>query len=121
MSETISFTEQRTYSRLSCTECSINVLLTKAQEDHLRASHRNFYCLNGHGQHFTAKTEADRLRDALRQKTLEHERAERQRQAAEVETRKITDRVKQGVCPCCTRTFKQLAAHMQRKHPEYKK
>jgi len=24
-----------------------------------------------------------------------------------------------GTCPCCQRTFKQLAAHMKAKHPEY--
>ena len=24
-----------------------------------------------------------------------------------------------GVCPCCHRTFKQLAAHMKRKHPGF--
>jgi hypothetical protein len=24
-----------------------------------------------------------------------------------------------GVCPCCKRTVKQLAAHMKEKHPEF--
>lgn len=28
-------------------------------------------------------------------------------------------RSKVGVCPCCSRTFKQLAAHMANKHPEF--
>ena len=35
-------------------------------------------------------------------------------------TTKLQNRVKAGVCPCCNRTFKQLAAHMQSKHPEWK-
>ena len=26
-----------------------------------------------------------------------------------------------GVCPCCNRTFKQLARHMKSKHPTYTK
>lgn len=31
----------------------------------------------------------------------------------------IKHRVAAGTCPCCKRTFKQLAAHMNRKHPDY--
>ena len=26
-----------------------------------------------------------------------------------------------GVCPCCQRTFKQLAAHMKTQHPDYER
>lgn len=29
------------------------------------------------------------------------------------------ERSKNGVCPCCNRTFKQLAAHMASKHPDF--
>jgi len=34
---------------------------------------------------------------------------------------RMKNRAKAGVCPCCTRTFKQLAAHMKNKHPDYVK
>lgn len=33
---------------------------------------------------------------------------------------RIVKRIKHGVCPCCGRTFKQVAAHMERMHPDYK-
>ena len=33
---------------------------------------------------------------------------------------RLKNRVASGVCPCCNRTFKQLAAHMSRQHPEFK-
>jgi uncharacterized Zn finger protein (UPF0148 family) len=33
---------------------------------------------------------------------------------------KLQKRASNGVCPCCNRTFKQLAAHMKTKHPEFK-
>lgn len=56
-------------------------------------------------------------------------RAERARQAADHErarangykgyVTKVKKRVGRGVCPCCNRTFKDLAAHMETKHPEY--
>ncbi len=32
---------------------------------------------------------------------------------------KANRRVKNGVCPCCNRTVKQLAAHMKSKHPNF--
>ncbi len=33
---------------------------------------------------------------------------------------RLKNRAVAGVCPCCNRTFKQLAAHMKTKHPEFK-
>lgn len=30
----------------------------------------------------------------------------------------VMKRIHAGTCPCCKRTFKQLAAHMKRKHPD---
>lgn len=32
---------------------------------------------------------------------------------------KLKKRVGSGVCPCCKRTFKQLARHMEDNHPEW--
>ena len=32
---------------------------------------------------------------------------------------KLKKRIGHGVCPCCKRTFKQLAEHMKSQHPEY--
>jgi len=32
---------------------------------------------------------------------------------------RLKRRVSAGTCPCCQRTFKQLAAHMKFKHPNY--
>jgi len=65
------------------------------------------------------------------QRKLEWEAAEVARQksardAAEASlqaTKGVVTRMKRrascGVCPCCKRTFKQLAAHMANKHPEF--
>lgn len=33
---------------------------------------------------------------------------------------RVRKRIGNGVCPCCQRTFKQLAAHMERQHPSYR-
>jgi hypothetical protein len=35
------------------------------------------------------------------------------------ENTKLRKRIKNGVCPCCTRSFTNLRRHLQTKHPEY--
>ena len=41
------------------------------------------------------------------------------RDKAERALKRHKTRAKNGVCPCCKRTFKQLARHMKSKHPEF--
>lgn len=46
--------------------------------------------------------------------------AEARRVAQKAATTRLANRAKAGICPCCNRTFKQLAAHMKNKHADYK-
>lgn len=50
----------------------------------------------------------------------EKNKVEAELRAAQLTHSKIKKRISSGVCPCCNRTFKQLAAHMSNKHPEFK-
>jgi hypothetical protein len=36
------------------------------------------------------------------------------------ELRRTKERVKNGVCPCCNRTFVRLGQHMAKQHPDYR-
>ena len=45
--------------------------------------------------------------------------SERRRVAQKAATTRLRNRAKAGLCPCCNRHFKQLAAHMKNKHPEF--
>jgi hypothetical protein len=79
------------------------------------------------------ETEINRLKKKLEREKLNTEyhvsRADREqaranknelrRRAAQGQVTKIKNRVGKGVCPCCKRTFVNLARHMQSKHPEY--
>lgn len=72
-------------------------------------------------------TEAEKLRkelEAERKRKLEAlARGNEERIRADKAEKKLkqhTRRVSNGVCPCCSRTFKQLARHMASKHPGYK-
>lgn len=92
----------------------------------------DFWCPNGHRQAYT-ETEADRLRKELATATRRAERAEGRaihyRDQADAEERshratrghltRLKTRVANGVCPCCHRTFVNLARHMGTKHPNY--
>lgn len=93
-----------------------------------------FYCPYGHPQHYPAgETEADKLRrerDRLAQRVAERDdEIRRQRERAEgldrrlAATRGVVTRIKNrvghGVCPCCNRTFEDLARHMASKHPTF--
>jgi len=106
-----------------------------------RRKDRNwFYCPNGHQQHYTGKSEADKLREQLDAERRQRQRAEQSvamhaddakaaRDEAEHQRRrangykghaaKITKRAKAGVCPCCNRHFTALERHMSTQHPDF--
>lgn len=123
-------------SRLETTEC-VECGMSFAAPAHWLRNKRNagggFFCPAGHSLRFTA-SENDRLRKQVarleEEKKRESERAARNWEAKEAADRrasaikgaltKTKKRVGVGVCPCCNRTFKQLAAHMTTKHPDYR-
>jgi DNA repair exonuclease SbcCD ATPase subunit len=82
------------------------------------------YCRVGWG--YSDNNENSKLKRALEQEKKRKEWAQQQAANAEralaaqkgVNT-KLKKRVAAGVCPCCNRTFKQLSAHMAKKHPEF--
>jgi len=85
----------------------------------------SFYCPNGHSQCFTT-TEVDRLRQQLRAVRDERDwaqkgrdRAQRQTAAQKGNVTKLKRRIKNGVCPCCNRSFENLARHMAGQHPDF--
>jgi len=97
-----------------------------------RSSAINFYCPFGHQQHFvqgdTTETELRRERDMLKQQIarVEHERDLATREAneqterakkAEAASKRLKKRAAAGTCPCCSRTFANMSAHMLHEHP----
>lgn len=119
---------------ITCWKCKERFGLDDATEATLRRSGKAFCCPWGHEAVFKpGPTEAENLRKELEAERRARQRAE-QRVAqkadeAEHERRRangykghatrMTKRAKAGVCPCCNRTFKQLASHMANKHPEF--
>lgn len=96
-----------------------------------RHDKNKWYCPNGHEWSYQ-EGEFDRIRrerDMLKQQIAraEQERNEawaivesqrQQRIAAEKLLKQAQTRIGAGICPCCNRTFAQLAKHMKSKHPD---
>jgi hypothetical protein len=85
-----------------------------------------FYCPNGHSQHYM-KSREQRLREEaerkLRDKENELIQAANRRLEMERDLKKANNklkRVSKGVCPCCNRTFQNLAEHMKTQHSDLK-
>lgn len=109
--------------------CGINLALPKNLLEWARENERNrIYCPLGHEFVFRNgyKKKLERERE-LREEAERREKATRDLLAAEershAATRGHLTRVKKrtdhGVCPCCNRSFQQLARHMKAKHPDY--
>lgn len=90
-------------------------------------------CPFGHVWHYVGETELEREKRLRRlandrsgrlssqldqtKATLRAEKAAKTRIRNERD--RIKNRVANGVCPCCNRTFKQLVRHMKTQHPDY--
>lgn len=114
-----------------CCKCMCYFAMPKDLWERAKQSEREFFCPNGHGQVYT-KTENSKLKaqiqqlenDAIRRKQYIDEQNNTIEQlgyslrAQKAAKTKIMNRVKNGVCPCCNRTFKDLQSHFKTKHPE---
>lgn len=118
-----------------CWQCKCDVWLPDALYDSARHSEAiSFFCAYGHSAHFPKgetdeqklRRERDRLTQRLAEKDDEikcqrelREGAERRLTATRGVVTRIKNRVGHGVCPCCSRTFGNLARHMATKHSDY--
>jgi hypothetical protein len=90
-----------------------------------RRDHKTWYCPHGHSRYFPSKSDVEKERDRRIQAEADRARAQdrlelqrRQTAAAKGQLTKVKNRLKNGVCPFCSRTFANLAAHMETKHSE---
>ena len=130
---TLTVTETILFTVIDCGECGTKFAMTNEFIAERRHDHRGWYCPNGHQRHYPAKNKEEvlkaqleakeaQLRQIANERDLEQSRAakaERALKTAKVAAKTVATRIAAGVCPCCNRTFKQLAAHMKNKHPEH--
>lgn len=119
----------------TCCNCGMTFGVESNYDAARREDHKDFYCPAGHPQHYTGKTEAQKLREqlaaserqrgwsearetSLRDQLGATERSLRGHKAAKT---RIKNRIAAGVCPCCNRSFQNVARHMAGQHPDFPK
>lgn len=115
------------YTIVRCAECGLGIGLPPGFEQARRLDRKSFFCAWGHSQWFPGKTQEQQIKelraqvatkdDLLQSARAEGEKRYRLQRAAEGKTRALKKRIAAGVCPCCSRTFQNLARHMKTQHP----
>jgi hypothetical protein len=135
MNEATSLRITDSYTVITCGHCHLAFAVSASVEMDWRRKGEQFFCPHGHPLRYTTQTEADTLRKQLelkeRELTFARNNAQAERAAREKTERQLTarkgintrlrNRIKHGVCPCCHRTFQQLARHIQTQHPQFNK
>ncbi len=112
--------------------CGIRHAVPAELEEEQQRQHNNgqevrgIYCPLGHSYVPSGRGEAERLRrqleierDRRARETSRADQAEASAAAHKGHATRLRKRAKAGICPCCNRTFKQLARHMKTQHPDF--
>lgn len=112
---------------VTCGGCGCNFGMESKFRQNLVDAHGSFTCPRGCKRHFTLETDKERAEKAATraQELLASERLrirdlELKLSASRGQITKIKNRVAAGACPCCNRTFENLARHMKGQHPDFK-
>ena len=115
-----------------CWKCGITYAAPAHFVQIRREDQAEFFCPNGHSAVFK-ESENVRLRRQLDEERKKREwaeaarnlaqktrdTAERGRAVAAGKLKALRGRIKNGVCPCCNRSFENLQRHIKTKHPEF--
>lgn len=109
-----------------CPSCGMFFGVTSDFQRRRREDGKSFRCPNGHSQSYS-KPEIERLREklAVRERRIEYLNNDlaytnNQVRAQKAAKTRLINRIKNGVCPCCNRSFKNVRRHMKSQHPDFK-
>lgn len=121
----MTFTEVVELEKMTCKNCNGIFALNREYILHQRTHAGGYYCPYCQTLWVWRESESDKLRKLLAEKhkevTASKCEAMRERQLKEetslrMKAERKLKRVDHGVCPCCNRTFRNLARHMASKH-----
>lgn len=112
--------------------CGIGLAIPQDLYDAAHIRQTSIYCPVGHTFVYgnteieQLKAELESKRTTIKQWANDYQRVYQEKQSVERSlsaTKAVVTRTKnrlmRGVCPCCNRSFEQLARHMAHKHPDY--
>lgn len=133
MSDTMSiYVGNETLVAKQCGTCGIWFAVPDWHEQEAKKNgpRGGWYCPNGHQRHYTeGEQERTRMKEleralaAARTQTQwerdQREATERSLRAQKGQVTKLKKRIRNGVCPCCNRSFKNVERHMKSQHPDF--
>ena len=137
MSAAIAFST--TFEVIECYSCGVMFAMTQEKNRHCLEDGGNFWCPNGHRQHYITskiqklekKLEAQKRETEKQTKFKEwaqtdakiqcsrKEHAERRVTSYKGHATRLRKRIANGKCPCCSETFQNVKAHIAKVHPLY--
>jgi len=110
---------------MHCGKCGISFAAPEDWRAEKQKTGEEWYCPNGH-QRVYRESDAAKYQRLLEEEKSRHfttrsrlNEAEAEKVKLERKTANLKKRVAAGTCPCCNRTFSQLARHMAAKHKNY--
>lgn len=109
---------------MNCASCGIAHYIPDWKYQRAQSG-SDWYCPNGH---VLILRESELQKEKKRREWAERSRDDYQRYWKEEERRRIAlkgvltktkNRIQNGVCPCCQRSFLNLKNHLKTKHPEW--
>jgi hypothetical protein len=114
-----------TLTIINCGKCQIRFAIPESMYDHLRQTGETWWCPNGHPRGFR-ESENAKLKKSLAAARSRATHLADQLQATELSRRatkghltRIRNRIANGVCPWCQRSFTNVRAHVTSQHPDY--
>lgn len=121
----VTVTREITLIDMQCGECDLTFAVPDYWRNKKRQTGETFYCPNGHPRCYrdSDNTKLEKRISSL-ESTNTHlrdqaEAAARANAALKGQITKARKRASNGVCPCCKRTFANVARHMNSKHPDF--
>lgn len=112
-----------------CCNCGIRFAMPNDFRDQCLNNHgKLFYCPNGHAQHFSGETDAQKfkrqLEAARRDSTWYRDQlyaSERSKAALKGHLTRARNKIANGICPVgnCRRHFENVQAHIASEHPQW--
>jgi hypothetical protein len=113
---------------VTCPVCGIGHAIPQDLNTQAKRHRTGVHCPLGHTWIYTksveqdlaeAKRDAEYYKRRLSGEREDHGRTRRRLSATQGVVTRTKKRIAAGVCPCCKRTFQQLARHMAGQHPDY--
>lgn len=130
----LKFTSEVSMITEVCCNCGVAFAMPSDMQERRKKDRQAFFCPAGHSQSYLQEPETETLKKKIAQLEADKQTILKRKEWAEQAAKQATaeaekakrslktarERSKAGVCPCCKRTVKQMAAHMAEKHPDFK-